>query len=63
MELLVSLSSFLLSIYVLILARGVPQKVKKLDGESLYRSSQMLEVRQKLRHQIVLLGEFVSLAF
>ena len=33
MELLVSLSAVLLSIYELILARGVRQRVKKLDGE------------------------------
>ncbi len=62
MELLFSALALLLSSYVLIVARGVRRRVKKLDGESLYRSSQIREASQQLEEKIAVLGQFVALA-
>ncbi len=62
MELLISIFALLISIYALIVARGMRQRVRKLDGESLYRSSQIKGVEERLGQRITVLGRFIALA-
>ena len=62
MELLISILALLISIYALIVARGIRRRVGKLDGESLYRSSQIKGVEERLGQRIAVLGRFVALA-
>ena len=62
MELLISILALLISVYALIVARGMRRRVRKLDGESLYRSSQIKGVGERLEQRISVLGRFVALA-
>ena len=62
MELLISILALLISIYALIVASGMRRRVRKLDGESLYRSSQIKGVEEDLEQRITVLGRFVALA-
>ena len=62
MELLISILALLISIYALIVARGIRGRVGKLDGESLYRSSQIKGVEERLGQRMAVLGRFVALA-
>ena len=62
MELLISILALLISIYALIVASGMRRRVRKLDGESLYRSSQIKGVGERLEQRMAVLGRFVALA-
>ena len=62
MELLISILALLISIYALIVASGLRRRVRKFDGESLYRSSQIREVSENLEQRVSVLGRFVALA-
>ena len=62
MEWLISILALLISIYALIVASGMRRRVRKLDGESLYRSSQIKGVEERLEQRITVLGRFVALA-
>ena len=62
MELLISLIALLISVYALIVTRGLRRRIQKLDGESLYRSSQIRELGEQLEQRIGVLGRFVALA-
>ena len=62
MEWLISILALLISIYALIVASGMRRRVRKLDGESLYRSSQIKGVEERLGQRMAVLGRFVALA-
>ena len=62
MEFLISIFALLISIYTLIVATGLRRRIRKLDGESLYRSSQIREASEHLEQRISILGRFVAMA-
>lgn len=62
MELLISVVALAVAVYALIVARGMRSRVKKLDGESLYRSAQIREAEGRLQERIRAMGKFVSAA-
>ena len=62
MEWLISILALLVSTYALIVASGMRRRVRKLDGESLYRSSQIKAAEERLERRITVLGRFVALA-
>ena len=62
MEFLISILALLISIYTLIVASRLRRRIMKIDGESLYRSSQIREAREHLEQRISILGRFVAMA-
>ncbi len=62
MEFAIGILALLISVYALIVAIGLRRRIRKLDGESLYRSSQIRELGERLEQRIGILGRFVALA-